>query len=710
MEYTLPFKFDSATKFNKLAWKPFRRQSSEDWNWFDARVLAEGSHGVMITSPNADYVPMYRTQPEPLRAKEDGNFGLNDPFHIPTMYCLELPWAALYPRRAYWLDKELGALWWRLTEDDIDGELHGEDKVGRLKPEGLARLDSLIFGPIQDIKDRLLRHQRDKGSPGREEDGKWARFVFERLTTEWHTFRLKSDNLRGFVQRLGDVRRACMDLWAFCEYRLCVQNAGVHGPPCTDAVRDDGIIKASPRYIGAFTTRPDTLKRLYQAGVPVWYPRSNDSISPTTNQLQLVTMDSAGWVICGSPHRNGERAPYDVIVDWVLHPSRLWMARYGYGFSSESSPNPFKGRVGIPTSPEPQQSHAGAVRRDRAPQHNVKFYARASKGKGKSKEPLTSQEFKARTYEVDDPKNLAFPPMFPFWYRALGRANKSVPPPDQISPGMDGWRFPNPNLFVNTTNVVNFLFNWLVMRQPWLQHVRDTTCYYPPSAQAWRDMLGGHLWDFNPENVFTTTTQKRLLGFHTFEFIIPQLRELKAAAEQSGTCCLRGATIPLSKLDEKEVLQWVLWDLHDISFAADFLVLDEAMAADEWTKDRDGRRAACLNAFPYAPPVADARPEAYLLFGCPAAAAGIVTDRLRALMASWPDPSLRLSRPLPEAVIGGGDAQTLAAYYAELTELYVLKFRKRFNRRPVLPHMVPDARWITEFAQQDVGQSTEAAK
>ncbi|EIW84547.1 hypothetical protein CONPUDRAFT_151563 [Coniophora puteana RWD-64-598 SS2] len=749
MEFSLPSDFKTVAPFNKSGWKPSSHRRPPEgrcWQPYDARVLGITRQNVLITSPNASYIPPYRPNPDPLRARADGNFGLDDPFLLPTMHCVDLPWAALYPSRAYWDGFELTGLWWTPTEDDIEAVPRNGVKVGPLKATSMARLEELFRGTMRDKRDRLRARLLSLTGPDAPRNKQWVDGVWGRLEATLDNLRFTSGDLSDRIRRLGDFRRGCMDLWAYAEYRLRVASAGRLGNgPCEGAEIIDGIIRASPRYVGAYTTHPNVLRGLYEAGVPVWFPRSPDSLTPETHQLQLVEIDSADWIVEDPPSIQGERTPFPLIVDWPLHPCRLWMARYGYGFSSEHSTIPFDGRVPCPET-RSNGTQAGPSRFVHPGRQTRKPYDRASKSKGNDRnKKATPAENRAKAFKVEDIDSPAFSGMFTLWERALNAAKRSTLPPDTLREGMDGYRFPNPAWFVGTALKEKYLKNWLIMRPLWIEYIHQAM-FNPsldaigtgsvhvlpgaqgtshaqtvapaalpnvlavPNSQGWRDMLGGQLFRFDPDRAHTVTSVQCVAALACFAPVWKRLQALLAAAEASGAVHFRGIRLPLNVLDKELVLKWVIWDLHDISLAPDFVGLDRAMVPEAWASGYEARKQACIAAFPYTLPVVNAEPDTeYSHWGAPRHGQELITENLRALVSRWPCASSKLGIPLNHDELTGRSPHGVAQLDSEMTELYAVWFRKRYNRAPILPHVKPNDRWISELGQA-APQSTQTTE
>ena len=213
----------------------------------------------VITSPNMDFVPKPQVGIVHVRLRVDGRYGTADPVQWPQVYTDKYSYLCAIRRPVLPRDP-LFPLWWTPAEDTDFEVLTGS----LFTCLGLLRWSCVA--PLNDLVEKLL-------------DEAYRYGVESHDHLRWLTMAMRHvrDRLRCFPCRFRDTMiqvREVQHYWlmvrAFLDYpRLLHAQAGPIQP-------------TRKTLMGAFTTDPATVQRLFTAGVPVWFIRSDVSILKDT--------------------------------------------------------------------------------------------------------------------------------------------------------------------------------------------------------------------------------------------------------------------------------------------------------------------------------------------------------------------------------------------------------------------------------------------
>lgn len=261
-----------------------------DFHWwaggmtvFDAEVLVHDPPFV-ITSPNVDWVPLFDFESRPLRARQDGRFGLEDPFQHPQVLSIKHTWSPCIlrkPLRDADLDKHpMRALWW--TPMQADYRLEQGSCVGNL-----GRLKSNALDPLCKLeKDVLIRLHTFQELPhgGNKVANTYGTVIRSTLV------RLQECpmSFRDVVGQVAEFQRLLLDLIAILDF-LCVYEPRLSIPVSKFQAPDraPNMCLTASNIMGCFTNDPEAANKCLLALIPVWLIRDEAAVPNTTKIKQV---------------------------------------------------------------------------------------------------------------------------------------------------------------------------------------------------------------------------------------------------------------------------------------------------------------------------------------------------------------------------------------------------------------------------------------
>ena len=215
----------------------------------DAEVLVNDSPFV-ITSPNVYWVPIFDFEVRPLRARQDGRFGLENPFQHPQVLLSKHP---------------MKALWWTPTQADY--QLEQGSRFG-----GLGRLTRTALTPLCDLqKDILMRLHTVQEQ---QNNGNRNKVAGVYGTTIRSTLLLLQDcpmSYRDVVAQVAEFQRLLLDLNAILDFIL------IYEPHLSTPVsefkhpdRAPNMCLTASTIMGCFTSDPLVVSSCLLALIPVW--------------------------------------------------------------------------------------------------------------------------------------------------------------------------------------------------------------------------------------------------------------------------------------------------------------------------------------------------------------------------------------------------------------------------------------------------------
>lgn len=246
-----------------------------DVNYLDAAVLVHDPPYV-ITSPNMRFVPLYYFDPQPLRARGDGRFGLEDCWQHAQVWAEKYSFAPAIlrkPSTAIELEgHEFRLLWWNPQPSDyilLQGSAFAD----------LGKLSQQAAEPLLEVQRKISERLR-----------KFAEQNIIPNPVHYYEASMRSTctrlqdcplTFRDVVGQVTEFQRICLDLLAMLDW------LDIFHPRSIDESRNCPR-PADFMRIGCFTSNPEVTKRLFLAGLPVWLIRFEHAI-PSTTKIKSVT-------------------------------------------------------------------------------------------------------------------------------------------------------------------------------------------------------------------------------------------------------------------------------------------------------------------------------------------------------------------------------------------------------------------------------------
>ncbi|KAN0088125.1 hypothetical protein V8E55_006746, partial [Tylopilus felleus] len=239
---------------------------------FDARVLAV-HRDMVITSPNTAFIPRPFVHSENVLPMQDGRYGVWDCFQWPQLHCHGYSWAGCVIREeAYVEHEDLRGLWWKVNKQSFKPIAGSAFAVGHLRQPEFARLEA-IYLDAEKAVEKWAREHRSYAGPIRFHA--WLKACHRVL------MRIKDLPLTFFDMKLhvAHFQRLALDIFAMLDY-LDIE---IHG------WKDDRPrTRASPQFMGVFTSDPDVCQIMFDARVPVWFLRKEDLLGYDLQVCEVV--------------------------------------------------------------------------------------------------------------------------------------------------------------------------------------------------------------------------------------------------------------------------------------------------------------------------------------------------------------------------------------------------------------------------------------
>ena len=211
---------------------------------------------MIVTSPNADWMPFISLRPRAVRAREDGRFAWAD-FTVCPQWFIDthwhLPFVRSRPPEAKIKDHELGFCWWQLGENHfVEAKGSAYRDLGTLRGDiaeflrGEAKKLHLACRDIKQAKD-------------------FGRLFYLANKTVDAALQLKfcSFTKRDLIYRISAFQRVYLETLAMYDW---------HTKWAFRLNDSTGkIYEIDEKIMGAITDSPDCIAMLYRAGVPGWY-------------------------------------------------------------------------------------------------------------------------------------------------------------------------------------------------------------------------------------------------------------------------------------------------------------------------------------------------------------------------------------------------------------------------------------------------------
>ncbi|KII82666.1 hypothetical protein PLICRDRAFT_181188 [Plicaturopsis crispa FD-325 SS-3] len=302
-----------------------------------------------------------------------------------------------------------------------------------------------------------------------------------------------------------------------------------------------------------------------------------------------------------------------------------------------------------------------------------------------------------------DPESDLIPPAHPIWAAALKMVDQSPARLEPMRPQNRMYRWPEPAIFVTTSNKGRFLVNWLAARQAWLARLTTSASQSDAAAtnQMWRDYLGTKHDTGLREGTFAAKC--RAQAEETFGM---SMRE-----EGPSIVYWQEAELLASRVEgfegeeERHLMREVVWDACEHSFHFELRALDRVAAAEAWEDDPVGRDKM----------VAEIFNGRYVVDVIPPYNVGVIADdiadriksleALRKVMKSWSRAprevtAFCLGETLAEDIAKGQSETFLYRVQVSMAQFYCQTFYNWFVRPPIIPHLVPCRRESSAGSQR----------
>ena len=235
--------------------------------WNEALVAAPTDDPLwVITSPNMDFVPAPSVGQIEVVLREDYRYGVADPTVWPQTFSPGFEYVAAIVRKSPDVPERFAALWSSPTRDDftlIEGSV--------IKCLGLlhSRYLKPLFDLVDELCDLVVSHPMNSDP---------------RLASLEIAMRHARDRLIHFPCTWRDVCiqvRECQRYWLMTRAFIDFYSSYEAGGPSFPVNRN---------LIGAFTTDPVCVQKLYNAGIPVWWLRMDASLLADTSVRAVVAL------------------------------------------------------------------------------------------------------------------------------------------------------------------------------------------------------------------------------------------------------------------------------------------------------------------------------------------------------------------------------------------------------------------------------------
>jgi len=302
--------------------------------------------------------------------------------------------------------------------------------------------------------------------------------------------------------------------------------------------------------------------------------------------------------------------------------------------------------------------------------------------------------------KFQEPKHISMPPSIEAWVLALQSVDADPNRIKESASIVKGYRFPDPGLFISTSNKEVYLATWLSSRAAWMSGMAkdiwpgdDGPTHVP--AQWWRDFLrrGCFRTVHSPQtpearqsrSIATTgptKTQRRNEEVTKIfrRHMDTDLREVESVFWKER----RLTQGDFAHLDPRVIAE-ILWDLYEHNWRLELLTLDRTVQPLLWRGEDAYKRDLLLKSLFHN--------NDYLVSKFPTSDCGLASkvwqDRapyikiFREILSTWPGlPHGVCSRKLTSPVEVSVVEKALADFYCQT-------FYDHFGRAPITPHRLP---------------------
>lgn len=643
----------------------------------------------MITSPNMDFIPQPPIGIMNVILREDCRYGLVNPIQYPQVYSKGWEYLCMIPRSN---PQRKHNDTFNFTPSCDDFEIL-EGSI--IKCLGLLR--ESVVKPLSDVVDEL--HRDIIASSTTDSRIGWLNIAMHHARDRLRRFPC---TFRDVLMQVRKTQRYALMARAFLDFHLLdVPAAGMHAR------------KVNRGIMGAFTTQPAIVQRLYACGVPVWYVRTDISVLSDDRVGAVVTPTDPSHICLKHGEEQGA-----VLYRGLVGPKHLaTMARGGHTYLDISrAPLLAVEEDGGYSAPVSQKDHKQHSRGDKS-HGSAGVGPSASEGRTHAKKGriaaapckshlLTSvSATKAYTDPKVNPSQVRgvnkflptehewMPQRLAAWNDAMAAVDLSAPAKPQSQ--MWGYWIPKPGLLLRPQTqdrLHRYVVNWVRIRLAWLYvlRLRESRVTRVPT-QWWRDVLYGTTGQ-NAKDEKTRVAQRWReiedvfgVAFDRWDFDPSPF----------------GAPRWFNKsIDSYEANVWrpIIWEVCELGFRHELLALDRLLVPCRGTAQTEEHRELLLSdIFPDGGVYSvHALPTVHKDLGVTAGLwAELPQSRTRSLegfrrvLARWPrcPPSIHSAPPFDTHL----KHDDIVAREKELVAFYVNTFFDNSGRAPIVPHRFPIA-------------------
>ncbi|TFK81366.1 hypothetical protein K466DRAFT_604560 [Polyporus arcularius HHB13444] len=641
-------------------------------HWADALSLADiGDPKYVVSSPNMTYIPSPHIGIVEVSMRADYRYGIPDPIQWPQVFTDSCDYvcSVLRPVPA---DDPYAPIWWTPNEDSdfviLEGSLF--TSLGLLKPEAISRLGALV----DELSELVSSFATDDSRLP------WLKLAmcqtWDRLKYFPCTFRDAALQVRE-TQRYWLLTRACLD-W---EQKHAENMLGSPQP-------------VNAGLMGAFSTDGGVIQKLHNAGIPVWYIRSDVSIMNDTS-VRTIVIPTPPVDICVDSGPDGGHILYRGLAG-TAHMLQTMRSGHTYldvsrtpllvvdavgGYAAACSQKDYKGiLVGgqVPTRTAVMSTPVVKPR-----DSEVRMKLKASSKHTPYLRPHASQTRGVNKFERFE--HPWMPKELPAWQDAMRSVDLTQPA--RPNPEIWGYWIPEPALLLrpqSTDRRDRYIRTWLRMRDGWLYLLRvpDVPVTSVPS-QWWRDVLfgpTGRAHDPSTLNARRWDVIKKVFGT-IFE-------DKQFNSIESGPVWWLGHRI---NGVEPELCPGIIWEMFDLGFRYELLALDRLFVPSRNDPHGErGREDLLSGLFPshhlYSITEMPSSGGAGLCALVPHARVPYL-EAFRRVVSRWPACPASIHNASPFAISMSTD--DILAREKEIAKFYVDTFFAQSGRAPIVPHQFP---------------------
>lgn len=225
----------------------------------------------VITSPNMSWVPLLTLGSVDMHIRDDTLYGHHDPIQWPQQWVYKMPHLCIIALPPDEDDDPHHIMWWRPGREEIDYiDSSVMTDFERLRRSHVMTLKSIT----SEVLNRRWNFVRaDYGS---------LEFCLDSMELALQCLSLPATYC-DIILQLSNLQRYWLESNAWMDWTEIYRGRCVR--------MRDSPYSVNHKLMGAFTSDPDTVQKLYRGGIPVWYIRWQESISTMDTVLEFASPD-----------------------------------------------------------------------------------------------------------------------------------------------------------------------------------------------------------------------------------------------------------------------------------------------------------------------------------------------------------------------------------------------------------------------------------